>query len=437
MNEENSLIDRIRAKAVDYSGYYLTRNPFPETGKAPQHPSFCAGRKRVLDRIYDFIADVYSHESISGMVLLGIYGGGKTHILRYVRDKINNELKDISSGGAIAVYIEKPQTGVLHIYSEFMNGIEVDFYTRLVWKVVSSLLKEEIKNNKIAFEQLRTKRPSIQKWIPTKEELSISDIFESLDSVRENIANRNIGKREVESLFQRYLLPYISDKDVLKCSVKLLVEDDLLLLDESWKFICGSRMSRNAQNTLGLSKPVISTRDINKSIFRSIIDICRACGYKAVFLLLDEVEALASLGPQTRFSVLDEFRSFFDSIPSNFGIILTCIARDWHRIVSTLPALRDRIKHVVELGYMEPDEASELVQAYLANARTTKEVPDPLYPFRKDAIFELCKLKNGIVRYIVESCHILLTKGIKQGFPSITRDFVLKYIKPTEVTTLA
>lgn len=434
MSEETNLIDKIRAKTVDYSGYYLSRNPFPETGKAPQHPSFCAGRKKILDKIYDFIADVYSHESFSGLVILGTYGGGKTHVLRYVRDKINHELKDIQSGGAIAVYVEKPQTGVPHIYSEFMKGIEVDFYTHLLWKVVSSSIKKDVKENKITLKQLQPQRPSIEKWMPAEEDLSVSDVFRDLESLREHISDRNVGKREVEHLFRDYLLPYFSDRDILRCSVKLLIEDDLHLLDESWKFICGSKVSKDTQKTLDLSKPVLSVRDINKSIFRSIIDVCKACGYKAVFLMLDEVEAIASLGPQTRFSLLDELRSFLDSIPSNFGIILACIPRDWQQIVSALPALKDRIKHVMELGYMGPEEASELVKAYLVNARTTDEVPNPLYPFTREAISEICRLKGGVVRHIVESYYVVLEEGIKQEFPQITRNFVLQFIKPAEVT---
>ena len=115
MSDEIRLIDKIRAETVVYSGYSLSCNPFPEMGKAPPHPSFCAGRRDVLNKIYNFIADVYNHESISGSVILGTIGGGKTHILRYVRDKINSELKDSPSGSALAIYVENLNTYVRKI----------------------------------------------------------------------------------------------------------------------------------------------------------------------------------------------------------------------------------------------------------------------------------------------------------------------------------
>lgn len=436
MTDEISLLDKVKAESIDYSGYYLTRNPFPETGKAPPHPSFCAGRNDVLNKIYDFIVDVYNQEGVSGLVILGVYGGGKTHVLRYVKDKINNELKDAPSGGAIAVYIERPQTGVLHIYSEFMSGLGMDFYMNLLWKIIYFALEKDINEKKITIEQLKPKRISIEKWMSNNESISIHDVFQNLQSLRECIADRKISKEHVRSLFEKYLSTYISDKDMVKCSVCLLIEDDLNILNECWRFLCGNRISKEKQTKLRLSKANINTNDINKSIFRSLINVFRACGFKAVFVLLDEVEAFASLGPQTRFRVLDEFRSFFDSILSNFGIILACIHRDWRQIINTLPALRDRIKHVVELGYMGPDEAVELVRAYLLSARSEK-ISDPLHPFTKEAILEIRRLKKGIVRHIVESCYVLLKEGARQKFPPITRQFVSRYIKAAEVPSLA
>jgi hypothetical protein len=152
-------------------------------------------------------------------------------------------------------------------------------------------------------------------------------------------------------------------------------------------------------------------------------------------LILDEVETFASFGPQTRFAVLDEFRSFFDAIPSSFGLILGCTPRDWQQIVSTYPALGDRIKHVVELGYMRPEETFELIKAYLNIARTSAS-SDPFYPFTKEAITEICRLKGGIVRYIVEACHTLLKEGARENFQLITKSFVSKHIKPVGATLL-
>lgn len=429
MSDEIRLIDKIRAEAVVYDGYSLSCNPFPEMGKAPQHPSFCAGRRDVLNRTYDFIADIYNHESVSGLVILGTFGGGKTHILRYVRDKINSELKDAPSGSALAIYVENPQTGVHHIYSEFMGEIGASLYTDALWKIVSSTLSQQINEKKLTMEQLRPEPKRIEKWLRREYTLTdLSEITKNLEFLREQIANGNLSKDKLETQFFENLAPYIPDKDFLKCSVKLLMEDDLSLLNASWKFICGLRVNKETQKKLGLLKNTLNSRDITKSIFKSVIDIFKEAGYRVIFLLLDEIETFASFGPQTRFRILDEFRGFFDAFSSSFGLILACTPRDWHQIVSTYPALGDRIKHVVELGYMGPKETFELVQAYIRSARTT-EISDPTYPFTKDAIFEVCRLKRGVVRYIVEACHTLLKEGAKQNFPSITKSFVSKHIK--------
>jgi hypothetical protein len=434
VSDEIRLIDKIRAETIAYGGYSLSNNPFPETGKAPQHPNFCAGRGVPLNRIYDFVADVYNHESISGLVVLGTIGGGKTHILRYVRDKINDELKDAPSGKALAIYVENPQTGVLHIYSEFMSGIETALLTSVLWKVVSAALYKEIREKKLASDQLGPEPGTIQKWLGGELTASgLLNVTENLETLRDQIARGNLSCDKLANLFIKYLEPHISDKDFVKCSVKLLLEDDVFLLNESWNFICGLRIGKDAQKTLGLLKSSLDPRDINRSIFKSVTDIFKEAGYRVIFLLLDEVETFATFGPQTRFAILDEFRSFFDALPSNFGLILACAPRAWQQIISTYPALRDRIKHVVELGYMKPEETLELVKAYISRART-KEIPDPIYPFTKDSIFEISRLRRGIVRYTVEACHTLLKEGARKSFPPINKKFVTTYIKPLEPT---
>lgn len=435
MNSETNLRDKIKAEAVDYRGYHLSRNPFPETGKAPVHPPFCAGRTKDLEKIYDFIADVYNQESVSGLVVLGFYGGGKTHVLRYVTDKINNELGDIQTEGAVAVYVEKPQTGVLHIYSEFMNAIGNDRYTEFVWKAISPFLEKDIRERKITTESLAPTTKSLESYA-TRETISLSSTFANANTLREHISRGYVSKKHVKAILERYLANYGSAKDVIACSIELLLADDLPTLNECWKFLTGNRVSKDFQTSMGLSKANLDVLDINKSVFRSILGICKAYGFKAVFLCLDEVEAFASLGPQTRFNALDEFRGFFDSIPSSFGIILACVPRDWSQIVNTLPALKDRVKHVVELEYMEPEEAVELVKAYLLTAREQPE-KDALYPFSKETVGQICKLKGGIVRYIVESCHVLLREGAKQNSTPINRTFVLKYVKPLGPQPLA
>jgi len=436
MSDEIKLIDKIKAEILTYKGYSLSYNPFPEMGKAPQHPPFCAGRNVALNKIYDFIADVYTHESVSGLVVLGTIGGGKTHILRYVRDKINNELRDAPSGAALAVYIENPQTGVLHIYSEFMKGVDTTLYTEVLWKVVSLSLSKQISKNELTLEELKPEPGRIEKWLEKEyAPTDLSDLTKNLELLREQIANGNLSKKKIENKFLEYLGPHILEKDVLICSIKLLLEDDLSLLNESWKFICGLRLNKDIQKILGLLKPALEARDITKSVFKSMINIFKEAGYRVVFLLLDEVETFASFGPHTRFAILDEFRGLFDSFASNFGLILACAPRDWQQIVSTYPALRDRIKHVAELGYMQPEEAIDLVAAYLSSARIG-EISDTIYPFSKDAIFEICRLKRGVVRYIVEACHTLLREGAKQNFETITKRFVSKHIKPAEATLL-
>jgi Cdc6-like AAA superfamily ATPase len=432
MTNDIRLIDKIRAETTAYGGYSLNNNPFPETGRAPQHPNFCAGRSVALNKIYEFVADVYNHESISGLVVLGTIGGGKTHILRYVRDAINGELENAPSGKALAIYVENPQTGVLHIYSEFMNEIEPSLLTNVLWKVVSVIISREIGEGKLTFDQVRPEPGTMQKWFGSEQTAKeLLNVTGNLESLRDQIARGNLSRDRLENLFIKYLEPHISDKDFLRCSVKLLLEDNVGLLNESWNFICGSRVSKDVQKTLGLLKSSLDPRDVNRSIFKSVTSIFREAGYRVVFLLLDEVETFATFGSQTRFAILDEFRSFFDALPSNFGIILACAPRAWQQIISTYPALRDRIKHVVELGYLKPEETLELIRAYLASART-KEIPDNIYPFSKDAIFEISRLKRGVVRYIVEACHVLLKEGAKKEFPPITKRFVTTHIRPIE-----
>ena len=82
----------LEKKVLDYGRYGLSCNPFPYAGIPREEPVFCANREKELYTIAEVINFSFGRSS-SHLALIGSYGNGKTHILRYVKGQVNNQLK--------------------------------------------------------------------------------------------------------------------------------------------------------------------------------------------------------------------------------------------------------------------------------------------------------------------------------------------------------
>jgi len=125
------LITRIiDIKKRDYSRFYLSKNPFPYTPIPDQVPFLYVNQEKTITGLLDTISTTYHTGRSSHAVLIGPYGSGKSHALKYIESlirEIDNEERK-----SIACYISSLGTSFRHIYREFMERIGLPLVQEII-----------------------------------------------------------------------------------------------------------------------------------------------------------------------------------------------------------------------------------------------------------------------------------------------------------------
>ena len=107
----------------NYSKYLLSKNPFPYTPIPGREPEIFVNQETAISRLIDTVATTYRTGHSSHAVLIGPYGSGKSHALKYIQKMIKETSREKPQNEAIACYIPSPGSGFLHIYREFMERV--------------------------------------------------------------------------------------------------------------------------------------------------------------------------------------------------------------------------------------------------------------------------------------------------------------------------
>jgi len=412
------LIGRL-AKAAEvenpYQRFSLTRNPFPKSAIADPHsmPFFSRSRKEALERIREFILYSYRSKRWSGLVLSGEYGSGKSHTLFYIYDQVNRQLGNLERDQAIAIYIEHPGDTINDLYGEFMEKIGrerfVDYVAKTLQKPALEILKQFAYQKFIDLEEgagdaLGKLKQLGKRIIPSKKNIA-------WDALSKNLISNNI----------------ILHRDLAKCLVVIVTENNPILVNSAWNFVIGKKLGKHETETLGLLSQEVSEDEIIKYIFPSVINILDSNGVSIIFLLLDELEKIASKSKQTAFTFLENMRSLIDNNLSHFSMVMGCVSESWEIIRNLSPGLADRIGEVIELRPLSDSEVRLLIEDYLSLARTRDFEGEPYAPFCMDSLREVNLISKGSVRYVLENCHMILERASID--PDVNRMIDLEYVR--------
>ena len=91
-----------------YARLGLNFNPFPIAGIATGSRLMPPIRDEHVERVIAFIQSTYLQKEFGGLAIIGDYGMGKTHLMRYLVDMINRMLGSQQARPALAVYVENP-----------------------------------------------------------------------------------------------------------------------------------------------------------------------------------------------------------------------------------------------------------------------------------------------------------------------------------------
>jgi len=356
-----------------YEKYGLKQNAFPYVGIPEETISIYVDRKKELKMIEVVIKSAI-HSSSCHLTLIGGYGNGKTHTLKFIKRQLESQLKDV-----VVIYLSNPGDRILHLYSNFMYEFGFERMEKLVWQFLEFISGEKHLRKKV-----------------NEGEILLAEILE-------------IGKRR--------LLNEIKYTDFATAFLKITLEECKFL---AWKYLCSEPIISDYRRELDVVSPIDNDEKALRA-FMSLKHILSLLGCKLICILIDEFESIVHLHPILKQKILNGVRHLIDLNPKGLCMILGCAPEVWVDIVKEYHAFSDRIFRQITLKALKEKDVQEFVYTYLESFRI-KDVDPPsgIFPFTEDAIKEIHKAAEGNIRRMLMICNQAIDAGLENEVPLIT-----------------
>ncbi|KPV62743.1 MAG: hypothetical protein AOA65_1638 [Candidatus Bathyarchaeota archaeon BA1] len=337
------------------------------------------------------------------MALVGGYGNGKTHILRYIKHHMNHQFSRNYKARAIAGYVITPGRSLVDTYRSFMQDLGRNFFIQLTWELLGKVALSRISQGD---EDYRNLEGDIE-----------TSLAEDPSRIRKYVEDGTIPQPSLMKHARKALSPLVTNIDVANCLLKLLAGQTTFL---AWRWLSGEPILQEQRRKLKIISP-IDGDDKALSVFQDIRGIMRELGYQLVCMLIDEFELVEVLHHTQKQRFLNSIRHLIDLNPSGLCLIISCTPEVWKDIFMKYHAFSERILREVPLKPLNQETIKTLIQEHLNLHRTEPiKEPDPMYPFTQEAITHILQASQGNVRRALALCNIAIDLGIKQGDEWIT-----------------
>jgi len=396
-------VNFLSGREPDYSIYKLKENPFPSIEIPNTNVDILADRDEVVERIFEVAKNSWRTGNSSIFLIKGEYGSGKTHILKYFEDKINEQLLRLPKDRGIAIYTVAGKS-FMQFYKNIIINFGNDSFTRLANELIEKVLEKN----------------------PDKD-------------IEKKLINSNLDKEDIEKLF-KLLLQINELKDVssnfLRSFLNLKTERW-----SAWRYLRGETLTASERTSLGV---IASMKEEEATeAFISLKKILKFLGFKTIFILLDELEkAQEILSEQKKYEYYDNLRHFIDVNPTGMCLIMAIHDVAMIEIERTAHPLERRLRRNSEM--LDPfidEEVMELIEIYLKIERekffkyrkeeenldiTYEEFLESIeeeyprfnskrFPFSDSFIREINKRANGLVSEIIRIVGKLIDKNYKKN----------------------
>lgn len=115
---------------LNYERLLLTQNPFPYVSVPDEEPAIFYDQEKALRNLTSVVSSTHATGSSNHAVVVGSYGSGKSHTLKYIGRFINKELNKRPKR-AVAFYIPHPGAGILDIYRTIVTDLGPSLISKL------------------------------------------------------------------------------------------------------------------------------------------------------------------------------------------------------------------------------------------------------------------------------------------------------------------
>ena len=395
----------------DYSGLYLSQNPFPTSLIPNEIPPFTADRKNEKKHFEDMMSELIFNHKSSVTVFVGDYGSGKTHILRALKHVVETQLLNFDNG-VIPIYARTPGRNILEFYREFIEDVGRNNLRLFAERIM-----------KIYFEE---NKQAIKKFVYKKEIMQDIDkkINEDLETFVNSCMTKDLFRDVATKLFKN-----LSNYDVLNAFLYMTHPS---LSAYAWKWFLGLKLSKDELGYIDVKDNIGDTR-IAYSTLKNFIAILNSINIKHVVLLIDELEKIVTLPSNLRVNYQDDLRHLIDDFPSNMLMIFSISPYYWGRLVDEGTALIRRLSdNQFRLDNFSLDDVKELINKYLSFSRTEnfpndeviEKCQSQLYPFMNEAIEEIFVITKGKSSDVLKACRKSIEHLIQNNQRAVTKKII-------------
>lgn len=409
--EKSDIIDLRKVKPRDYTSFFLKRNPFPAIGVPGDTILITVDREPIIKRFENVIAELLGNEASIITVLVGDYGSGKSHLLKFFKQEVNRQLLSRESG-TLAAYIKSPGED----FRDFFLGFIEDIGRSLLTKYSEEILREFIENN----------RQKIANIIidPKVKASFIAGNFD-LSELLQKSKHLELFRWIKGELFQE-----VRSNDLVVAFLSLSHPD---YSSKAWRWFLGGHLTKGE-----LFETSIEDDDTAYSTFRNLVDLLRVTGITSLVVLVDELEKITFIDARKRVKYQDQLRRMIDEYPKNMCMYFAIAPRQWESLTKESTALVRRLAgNWYILDEFKMDNTRELIEKYLYSARvdqfSSKEAKakfsdcEPsLCPFTTGSIDAIQKASKGLVSSIILLSRKLLEylSDHQNEYKSITPEMV-------------
>jgi type II secretory pathway predicted ATPase ExeA len=399
---------------------FLAANPFPVASISSQElaVSFPPIDQQQLESVQRFLQSTISGKRYSGLLVVGDYGFGKSHFLRWFEHTINN----LGKGYLVAYYIQDPGRSPRELLFAFTKAIGEESLRKYIWFLVFEKIRGELKKDSKKLQSRLFAKPTGEmdlKSYAKKHDLRRSVFNESALSnfqVFLESYDKFFGERTSLRLYIQEVLRGITrSADVSRLLASFALQEEFVS-DDAWSALT----SIERKGALAISP---------SEHFRALLSLLKSTGLVQIYLLIDEFEDItaARLPTRQRGEYAASLRTLIDTHLTDFSLVIACTRKGLTQLRGLHPAFVERFNYHIDLKPLALQQVKQLVLGYLDLARRgTAFAPNEgkLEPFEEDALKKLTLSAKGNPRSVLSLCHELVEYAAEKGLDKISASVV-------------
>jgi Cdc6-like AAA superfamily ATPase len=387
--EKNDIIDEIledlkkQKSEKDFSDFNLKFNPFPLAG-LPRFPLPPLDLD-LIQKIRHFILNTYSGGEYSGLTVVGDYGMGKTHMLKYIQSLIEGLVKKAQQNkidfAAATCFVDRPEDSPQRVVHKIIEDIGYDKVRKYVWRIVIQKLAENPKDFYDKYKPKRTLIDESDSWAQLFVEPYKTNYLKFLAHFRKLNGNIKLLQEAVREIIKEEI---VADSSLADAYLDLILFADEKVAESSWDILAGYHSKRDIQR-----KEII--------FLNSIVKILRKVGFRHLYVFVDEFEDIGKLSSAKKTNYLLTLITLINR-ERQWSVIVSLI-RDVleEEIKKQSPPLYDRLTTtMIDLRPLNEAKAKKLLSGYLNVAR--QEESESIFPFLDNVVKKMVDMSEGNYR---------------------------------------